>query len=141
MLYHPSLVYSIKIGMYVDITLENQFYMDKIEKRSSLQPEKKVDLNWTLNPMNFQFVLDLDSDISFLKRLDHVTHLGRLLKSDFNMHLRTTEMYLGRATEAWIFHNTATLQFKLQTASETIHVLTRAHRYVCLHSLQISHFV
>ena len=23
---HPSLVYSIKIGMYVDITLENQFF-------------------------------------------------------------------------------------------------------------------
>lgn len=29
--------------MYVDITLENQFYMDKIEKRSSLQPERRLD--------------------------------------------------------------------------------------------------
>lgn len=79
--------------------------------------------------MNFQFVLDLDFDISFLKRLDHVTHLGRLLKIQiFGYHLRTTEMYLGRSLEAWTFHNTANLQFELQTGiRDHTHVLTHMH--------------
>ena len=77
-------------------------------------------------------MLDLDSDISFLKRLDHVTHLGRLLKIQILIHLRTTETYLGRSLKARIFHNTATLQFELQTGiRDHTHVLTHMHTDMC----------
>lgn len=77
-------------------------------------------------------MLDLDSSNSFLKRLDHVTHLGRLLKIQILIYLRTTETYLGRGLEAWIFHNTATSQFELQIGiRDHTHVLTHMHADLC----------
>lgn len=62
-----------------------------------------------------------------------MTHLGRLLKIQiFGYHLRTTETYLGRSLEAWIFHNSANLQFELQTGiRDHTHVLTHMNTDMC----------
>lgn len=94
--------------------------------------------------MNFQSVPALDSSMSFLNRLNHMSHLENLLKIQISgHHLKTTEIYLGEEPETWLLKSNCTIAGQvtdwqqrqhthIHTHADT-HIRTHTHAHVHTH--------